>query len=157
AALANEFAVGGHIERSERQIQLIKAAGWTVLRSHLRIQFLQSLQCGDANFLGMLPAEDFAGFENAHQTASGIVCVEPADGLDRLYLNKRSSAIGQIAVDDVLQAAKGISIAGDPNFVDDERQKNWINVIDQFEQNAAARGSAACGDLADGAILGSAL
>src|SRR5262249_8232842 len=115
------------------QIQLIQAAGGPVLRCRFRIQFLEGLQRGNANFLRMLPAEDFARFENAHQAASGIGRMQSADRFDGFDLKKWAGAFGQIAVNDVLQAAEGVAIASYANFVDYEGRENRINVVDEFQ------------------------
>src|SRR5579859_7789173 len=52
-----------------------------------------------------------------------------------------------------MQTAEGVPVTGDSNFVDDERHEHWIHVIEQLEQNRAARRSAAGGDLTNGTIL----
>src|SRR5262245_16943802 len=56
ATLPHEFAVVRHVQRSQRQISLIKSAVRFIFRSQFRIELFERLQSGDSDFLWMLPA-----------------------------------------------------------------------------------------------------
>src|SRR5580698_1246410 len=153
AALAHEFRVGLDGNRCERQILAVEAALRQERYCPNGIEPSERLDRGDAQFLRLNPAEEFFSFDDALERGDGFGRIDTTERFDSFDAKVRAAAGGQIAVNDGEQTAKCLAIAGDADFVDGERHDERVQVIEDFEQDAAASGRAAGGDLAQDTIL----
>ena len=137
-ALTHKLAVGREGERRKSEISLLESTVRQEGSGPCKIEFFERLHRGDAQLLRLKPPEEFLGLENALERGDGFGCGNAAESFDGFHAKIGSGTCGQIAVDDCEQAAQGFAIFSDTDFVNRERHHQWVEMIKQFEQNAAA-------------------
>src|SRR5260370_16665674 len=96
-ALANNLAVRGHCEWSQRDVCLAQAALGKEFACPRGVQFLKRLQGGDAQLLRMRPTENLLGLDDAFQRGNRLSRMNAPNPFAASHPQKRPPPPGPIA------------------------------------------------------------